>query len=116
MNNYERVRDLVNEYVRENGKDMEMTRGEFLEWVNQTYPEISAEKNNLYPTDMCFNLYNAGLKDFPGPNLCLIYVDGKAKFRLVGTDYQHTGDIYQYKGRKNEIVVGRWTDGICTMR
>ena len=115
MNNFERVRDLVNEYVRENGTDTEMSRGEFLEWVHQTYDNISAAKNNLYPTDISYNLYNAGLVDFPGPNLCLVYVEERDKFRLVGTGYKFTGSIWQYKNKKNEQVVGHWENGVCSM-
>lgn len=115
MNNFERVRDLVNEYVRENGADTEMSRGEFLEWVNQTYDNISAAKNNLYPTDISYNLYNAGLVDFPGTNLCLVYVEERDTFRLVGTGYKHTGPIWQYKNKKNENVVGYWENGVCSM-
>lgn len=115
MNNFERVRDLVNEYVAEHGTDTEMTRGEFLEWVHETYENISAAKNNLYPTDISYNLYNAGLKDFPGLCLCLVYVEERDTFRLVGTDYKYTGPIWQYKGKSNEQVVGQWSNGICNM-
>ena len=64
MNNFERVKDLVDKYVSENGKDTEMSRGEFLEWVNHTYPNISAAKNNLYPTDISYNLYNKEIQFF----------------------------------------------------
>ena len=115
MNNYERVRELVNKYVSENGTEKEMSRGEFLEWVNETYENISAAKNNLYPTDISYNLYNAGLKDFPGPNLCLVYIEERNTFRLVGTGYKHTGPIYQYRGKSNERIVGQWHDGVCHM-
>lgn len=115
MNNFERVRDLVNEYVSEHGTETEMTRGEFLEWVHETYENISAAKNNLYPTDISYNLYNAGLKDFPGPCLCLVYVEERETFKLVGTDYKYTGPIWQYKGKSNEQVVGQWIDGVCKM-
>ncbi len=115
MNNAERVRNLVNEYVSKKGTGTEMTRGEFLDWVNQTYSNISASKNNLYPTDISYNLYNAGLKDFPGPNLCLVYVSETDKFRLVGSEFSYTGNIYQYKGKSNERIVGRWIKGVCEM-
>lgn len=30
MNNFDRVRELVNKYVEDNGTNTEMTRGEFL--------------------------------------------------------------------------------------
>lgn len=115
MNNHERVRELVDKYVSEYGNKTEMTRREFLEWVHETYDNISGAKNNLYPTDISFNLYNAGLKDFPGPALCLVYIDERDKFRLVGSDYKHTGPVWQYKGKSNEKVVGRWIDGILEM-
>lgn len=115
MNNFERVKNLVNKYVQEHGTNEEMTRGDFLAWVHETYENISAEKNNLYPTDISYNLYNAGLKDFPGQNLCLIYVEERGTFRLVGTDYKYTGPIYQYKRKSNEKVVGQWINGVCKM-
>lgn len=112
MNNFERVRDLVNQYVFENGNETEMSREKFLQWVHETYDNISAAKNNLYPTDLSYNLYNAGLKDFPGPNLCLIYVEDRNTFRLVGNNYKHTGPVYQYKGKHNEKMVGYWNNGM----
>ena len=115
MNNFERVRDLVDEYVQANGTDIEMSRGEFLDWVHQTYESISSKTNNLYPTDICYNLYNAGLKDFPGPNLCLLYVPTHNSFRLVGSNYKHNGNIWQYKDKSNERIVGRWINGECQM-
>lgn len=115
MNNFERVRDLVDKYVSENGTSTEMSRGEFLEWVHETYENISAAKNNLYPTDISYNLYNAGLKDFPGPCLCLVYVEERETFRLVGSGYKHTGPIWQYKGKANEKIVGQWVNGILKM-
>ncbi len=86
MNNYERTCDMVNAYVKEHGRKTEMGRGEFIEWVQEKYENISVEKNNLYPTDISFNLYNNGLKDFPGPCLCLMYVFENDKFRLVGNE------------------------------
>lgn len=115
MNNFERVRDLVDKYVAENGTQKEMSRGEFLEWVHETYENISAAKNNLYPTDISYNLYNASLKDFPGPCLCLVYVEERETFRLVGSGYKHTGPIWQYKGKSNEKIVGQWINGTLKM-
>lgn len=112
MNNYERTCDMVNAYVKEHGRKTEMGRGEFIEWVHEKYENISVEKNNLYPTDISFNLYNNGLKDFPGPCLCLMYVFENDKFRLVGADYRPTCNVIQYKGRRNEQVVGKWNNGI----
>lgn len=115
MNNFDRVREMVDEYVKLNGSNTEMDRNEFIDWVHERYENISVEKNNLYPTDISYNLYNAGLKDFPGPNLCLVYVEESERFRLVGTGYKHTGPIWQYKGKTNETVVGMWNDGVCKM-
>lgn len=60
-------------------------------------------------------LYNAGLKDFPSPNLCLVYVEERETFRFVGTEYKHTGPIWQYKGKSSEQVVGQWINGVCKM-
>lgn len=112
MNNYERVKMLVDEYISTNGTSTEMTRNEFINWVGETIPSISVEKNNLYPTDMSFNLYNAGLKDFPGPNLCLWWVKERDTFQLVGSDFKPDGDVIQYKGTKDEQVVGTWKQGV----
>lgn len=62
MYNFERTCDMVNAYVKEHGRKTEMGRGEFIEWVHEKYENISVEKNNLYPTDISFNLYNNGQK------------------------------------------------------
>ena len=112
MNNIERAKQLVNEYISTHGTSTEMTRNEFINWVGETIPGISVEKNNLYPTDMSFNLYNAGLKDFPGPNLCLWWVKERDTFQLVGSDFKPDGDVIQYKGTKDERVVGTWKQGV----
>ena len=114
MNNFERVRAMVDDYVLKNGATTEMSRGEFIDWIHEKYESISVKKNNLYPTDISFNLYNAGLKDFPGPNLCLWWVEETDRFRLVGSKFKPNGDVIQYKGRKNETVVGRWNNGVFT--
>ena len=112
MNNFERVRDMVDEYVANNGTGTVMSRGEFIDWVHKKYEGISVEKNNLYPTDISYNLFNAGLKDFPGPNLCLWWEKTNDCFRLVGSNYKPNGEVIQYKGKKNERVVGLWKEGV----
>lgn len=115
MNNFERTRNLVNAYVKEHGRNKEMTRTEFINWVHETYENISVEKNNLYPTDISFNLYNNGLANFPGPNLCLVYIPERNTFRLVGSDYKYTGEVIQYnRGRSQHWTVGYWKDGVFT--
>lgn len=109
------ARDLVNDYVNKYGNRTEMTREEFLNWVHETYNNVSSVSNNLYPTDISFNRYNIGLSDFPGPNLCLVYVEERDKYRLVGSNYKYTGIIYQYKNKSKEKIVGQWIFGKCKM-
>ncbi len=111
MNNYDRVRIMVDSYVQKHGSDTCMNRSEFLTWVNKQNNNISAEKNNCYPTDISYNLYNEGLKDFPGPNLCLWWEKTNDTYRLVGSKYKPTGEVIQYKKKKNERVVGIWNKG-----
>ncbi len=111
MNYFEKVRNMVDEYVSRNGIETIMSRSEFIDWVHEKYNAISIEKNNLYPTDISYNLYNAGLKDFPGPNLCLWWEKTNDCFRLVGSHYKPNGEVIQYKGTKNEKVIGSWKDG-----
>ena len=112
MNNFDRVREMVDEYVSKNGTSTVMDRNQFLDWVHQKYENISSRTNNLYPTDISYNLFNAGLKDFPGPNLCLWWEESSDSFRLVGSNYSGTGPVIQYKGKSNERVVARWDNGI----
>ncbi len=114
MNNFDRVREMVDEYVRKNGTSTVMDRNQFLDWVHQKYENISSRTNNLYPTDISYNLYNAGLRDFPGPNLCLWWEESSDSFRLVGSKYHGTGPVIQYKGKSNERIVGRWDNGVFT--
>lgn len=110
MTNYDRAREMVNDYVKEHGRETQMTTGEFVEFLRTKYENIN--KGNVQPTDICFNLYNKGLVDFPGPNLCLMYVFETERFKLVGSDYKpEKCDVIQYKGRKNEQIVGEWKDG-----
>ena len=66
----------------------------------------------MSPTDICYNNYNNGLKDFPNGPLCLEYIDeGKGMFRLIGSEYLYTGPVYQYRNSKKEKIVGNWFDG-----
>jgi hypothetical protein len=113
MNNYEKVRDLVNKYVQNNGVNQEMSRKEFFSWVHETYDEITAK--NLSPTDISYNRYNLGLIDFPGPNLCLVHMEDRKTLKLVGTGYKYTGPIFHNKGESGEKIVGQWINGVCKM-
>ena len=114
MNNFDRVREMVDEYVKKNGTSTVMERNQFLDWVHQKYENISSRTNNLYPTDISYNLFNAGLKDFPGPNLCLWWEESSDNFRLVGSNYKGTGPVIQYKGKSNERIVAKWENGVLS--
>ena len=114
MNNFDRAREMVDEYVSKNGTSTIMDRTQFINWVHEKYDNISVQKNNFYPTDISFNLYNAGLGDFPGRNLCLWWEEESDNFRLVGSNYKGTGPVIQYKGKSNERIVGRWDNGVFT--
>ena len=102
---------MVDEYVIRNGTGTQMDRREFLDWVHERYENISVEKNNINPSDLTYNLYNYSQKGFPGPNLCLWWEAETRRFRLVGSMYRPNGPVIQNRGRKNECVVGEWTDG-----
>ena len=114
MNNFDRAREMVDEYVAKHGTSTIMDRTQFINWVHERYENISVQKNNFYPTDISFNLYNAGLGDFPGRNLCLWWEEESDNFRLVGSNYKGTGPVIQYKGKTNERVVGQWDNGVFT--
>ncbi len=114
MNNFDRVREMVDEYVKKNGTSTVMERNQFLDWVHQRYENISSRTNNLYPTDISYNLFNAGLKDFPGPNLCLWWEESSDNFRLVGSNYKGNGPVIQYKGKSNERIVAKWENGVLS--
>ncbi len=112
MSNYHKTKEIVDEFVKYNGTDVKMTRSEFINWIHEKCPDISIEKNNMSPTDICYNNYNNGLKDFPNGPLCLEYIDeGKGMFRLIGSEYLYTGPVYQYRNSKKEKIVGNWFDG-----
>ncbi len=111
MNNLDRACELVDKYVSEHGRTTEMERNDFINWVHQTYDRITVEKKNLYPTDISFNLYNAGLKEFPKDNLCLLYIAERDTFRLVGSDFIAHGPVIQYVKTKKERIVGNWNNG-----
>ena len=110
MNNYQKTAELVEEYVREHGDATVMNRREFMDFIHETYENISYEKNNVSPSDICYNQYNNGLVDFPGLLLCLECI-GKSEFRLLGKNYPYTGEVYQYMNTKSETVVGSWVEG-----
>ena len=64
-------------------------------------------KENIYPSDYCYNSYNKDSKD--------IYLFEKIKdgiFKYLGENYPYTGEIYwKPRRQKEEIVIGKWING-----
>ncbi|MBP0960606.1 MAG: hypothetical protein J5864_00520, partial [Oscillospiraceae bacterium] len=57
----QRVCELVDKYVVENGKEHEMTSEEFQKWVSEFNKKLTNEPIGVQPSDVCYNRYNAGL-------------------------------------------------------
>jgi len=104
----------IDEYLRENPseKGKLKTRKEVYEIMHKYYSEITIDKNNVPPTDICWNSVNnkPGSKifdDFEHWPHALESVDGS--FKLLGTDFLYTGDV-RHAGLK--ILFARWKDGV----
>ena len=108
MKNAEKVIDAINSYVRDNGTGKIVSREEFYEIVLAKYPEVN--RTSVYPSDFCYNLYNNGLRYIDDGERCLECVD-KGYFKILGTNYKYTGDVYHYMFKKNQEVVGHWKNG-----
>lgn len=108
MKNAEKVIDTINSYVKDNGTGKIISREEFYDILLAKYPEIN--RASVYPSDFCYNVYNDGLRDLDDGERCLECVD-KGYFKILGTNYKYTGDVYHYIFRKNQEIVGHWENG-----
>ena len=108
MKNAEKVIDAINSYVRDNGTGKIVSREEFYEIVLAKYPEVN--RTSVYPSDFCYNLYNNGLRYIDDGERCLECVD-KGYFKILGTNYKYTGDVFHYMFKENQEVVGHWENG-----
>lgn len=108
MKNAERVIDAINSYVKDNGAGTIVSREEFYGIILEKYPEVN--RSSIFPSDFCYNVYNKGLKDMNDDERCLECVE-KGYFKILGTNYKYTGDVYHYIFKKNQEVVGHWENG-----
>lgn len=104
----------IDEYLRDNPseKGALKTRKEIYEIMHTYQPEILLDKNNVPPTDLCWNSVNnkPGSKiydDFEHWPHALEKIDGM--FKLLGTDISFTGDV-MHAGLK--MLFARWKDGV----
>jgi len=108
MTQFESVRKVVDDYVETNGTDTILSKEDMYVLIHKSYPTIPATSIQL--TDFCYNRYNAGIeKDF-AHGKCLEYTCN-GKYKLLGTSYQYNGPVFQYMGRKNEVMIGTWVKG-----
>lgn len=108
MKNAEKVIEAINSYVEDNGAGTTVSREEFYEIILEKYPEVNS--SSVFPSDFCYNVYNKGLKDMNDGERCLECVE-KGYFKILGTNYKYTGDVYHYIFKKNQEVVGHWENG-----
>ena len=107
MNMLEKGVQAITEYLKahpeERGKVVD--RATVYAIAHSFYPEISKEKENMLPTDICWNIINGNdqtskmLRDFGNfPHALLAEDEG---FRLVGSDYVYEGPVFHRGWGKN---------------
>ncbi len=107
MNMLEKGVQAITEYLKahpeERGKVVD--RATVYAIAHSFYPEISKDKENMLPTDICWNIINGNdpnskmLRDFGNfPHALLAEDDG---FRLVGSDYEYEGPVFHRGWGKN---------------
>lgn len=104
----DKVSEVINEYVRYNGTNHIMTEDEIRELVAKKY---DINKGSFQLTDYCYNLYNDGLRS----NFELVYrmfqqIETKV-YRILGSDYPYTGEVYHTSQDKDTRVEGVWIKG-----
>lgn len=104
----EKLKEIINEYVKMNGTDTIMSKDKIRELIAQKYDDINPGSCQL--TDYCYNMYNSGLKNFDKD--CLLQVISKSRYRLLGSDYPYTGEVY-HKPQKDGVkhLEGKWVRG-----
>ncbi len=60
MNKYEKGAKAITDYLKEHPEDMKklVDRVTVYDIAHRAFPDISIEKENMLPTDMCWNIIN----------------------------------------------------------
>lgn len=102
----DRIKEVINKYVSENGTDTILTDDEI-----RTL--IGIKKGSCQFTDYCYNNYNEGLDkkgEFESEDRLFQKISTN-KYKILGSFYPYTGEAFQFPGKYNEHVVGYWEKG-----
>ncbi len=103
----DKLKEIINEYTKMNGTNTVMSEEEIRILIAKKY-DINPGSCQL--TDYCYNVYNSGLTKFDTD--CLFQLISKGKYRLLGSDYPYTGEVY-HNPKKDGVkhLEGKWVRG-----
>ena len=102
----DKLKEIINEYTKMNGTNTVMSEEEIRILIAKKY-DINPGSCQL--TDYCYNVYNSGLTKFDKD--CLFQLISKGKYRLLGSDYPYTGEVYH-----NPKKAGTGRSNLCQIR
>ncbi len=118
MNLHEKGVKAIDDYLKTHPEEMGrlVDRATVYDIAHRAFPsDIFIEKNNMPPTDICWNIINGNnlnskmLRDFENwPHALIAFED---MFKLVGSDYSYEGPVYHRGWKRN---FGYWEDGHFT--
>ncbi|MBQ5988266.1 MAG: AAA family ATPase [Oscillospiraceae bacterium] len=111
MGNKQIACERVNEFVKENGNEV-------VKSSNEISNLIGFESKDVEVSDLCFNRSNKSMKWKNGEELnncvrCLVWIEDKNEYRLVGPEYTYDGEVISFEKSKNEkpVIIGYWNNG-----
>lgn len=101
------IAEVINNYIRYNGKTSIMDKNQLYSLVSEKY---KIKKNSFLPADFCYNRMNVGI-DFK-KHIHLFEMIEEGKYLVLGEGYPYSGLVYYRKRGETEVhVAGKWLNG-----
>ena len=105
-----KIADFINDYVKKHGYNVVLRNKE----LNALYEEngVAPESVHYLNSDYCYNRTNNGMVENFKNDLHIFEYVKRGYYRLLGENYEYTGDIMHKPSREEEYVAGHWKDGV----
>lgn len=104
----EQMKTIVNEIISEYGLHHKISLKEIYELIGARF---KTKKDNIMPSDYCYNRTNKDVSFFKKPRL--FYFLGDGMYECLGENFLFNGPVYtREKGKMEDIEVGFWENGV----
>lgn len=104
-----KIADFVNAYVETNGYDVVMKNQELIALFDAN--GVAPESQFYLNSDLCYNRINDGIIDDFKDEIHVFESVKRGYYRLLGENYEYTGNILHKKKAQPEYIAGQWEDG-----